>query len=111
MRDLTLAIPSGFTNRKTKTSVSAKILNISILVAIIFFSLAYLFVINAMGTKGYEINKLEAQIRQVEDEQKILQIQASDLQSINRIGTNAQKLNFVPATNVTYIKDSDFALK
>jgi len=64
-----------------------------------------------MGTKGYEIRRLEQQVRQVESEQKNLQIKASDLQSIDRIQTNAQSLNFVPATNITYLKDSDFALK
>ena len=65
----------------------------------------------AMGTRGYEIRQLEEQVRTLQAEQKQLQLQSSDLQSINRIQTDAQKLNFVPSTNVTYLKDSDFALK
>jgi len=111
MRDLTMAIPSGIAKRKTKSSVSAKILNLSILTGIVLLSLVYLFEINALGTKGYEIKKLEQQVREVEEEQKNLQMRASDLQSINRIQENAQKLNFVPSTNVVYLKDTDFALK
>ena len=111
MRDLTLAMPVSFSKRKTKSSVSTKILNLSILIAMIFFGLLYMFEVNTLGTKAYEIRNLEQQVRQIEETQKNLQIQASDLQSINHIQTNAQQLNFVPATNITYLKDSDFALK
>lgn len=109
MRDLTLSIPLGL-NRK-KSSFNTRTLNFSILTAIILLGLVYLFEVTALGTKGYEIKKLEQQVRLVEEEQKNLQIQASDFQSINRIQTQAQKLNFVPTSNVTYLKDSDFALK
>ncbi|MEJ0021980.1 MAG: hypothetical protein WDN47_05445 [Candidatus Doudnabacteria bacterium] len=111
MRDLTLAIPVGFTKKRTGNSVSNKILNLSILVATLCFGFIYLFEINAMGTKGYQIRSLEQQVRQVQEVQKNLQLQTSDLQSINRIQLLAQTLNFVPTTNVTYLKDSDFALK
>ena len=111
MRDLSLAIPQGATKRKTKSSVSAYRLNLAILTSIVLLGLTYLFVINSLGTKGYEIQKLDEQARALESQQKNLLMQASDLQSINRIQTEAQKLNFVPAANITYLKDSDFALK
>ena len=111
MRDLTLAIPQGVVRKKTKSSVSAYRLNLAILASIVLLGLTYLFVVNSLGTKGYEIQKLDQQARALEDQQKDLLMQASDLQSINRIQAEAQKLNFVPATNVTYLKDSDFALK
>jgi len=111
MRDLSLAIPSGIAKNKTKSSISTYRLNLALLVSTVFFGLLYLFVINSLGTKGYEIKKLDAQVRQLMADQKNLQLQASDLQSINRIETQAQLLDFVPNTNVTYLKDSDFALK
>ncbi len=111
MRDLSLTISGNFSKKRPGNLVSTRVLNLSMLSAIIFFGLLYLFQVNSMGTKGYEIRRLEQQVRQVESEQKNLQIKASDLQSIDRIQSNAQSLNFVPATNVTYLKDSDFALK
>ncbi len=114
MRYLTLAIPRGFTKRKASTggkTVSTYRLNLSILVSSLLLGLVYLFVVNSLGTKGYEIKKLDLQLRQLEADQKNLQLQTSDLQSINRIETEAQKLNYVPNTNVTYLKDPDFALK
>jgi cell division protein FtsL len=111
MSYLTLGIPAGFTKKRKGDSVSAKFLNLTILAAIIFFGLLYLFEINTLGTKGYQIRSLQEQIRVVQEDQKNLQMQASALQSIDRIQQQAQALNFVPATNVTYLKASDFALR
>lgn len=111
MRDLTFAIPAGFTKRRAENLVSTKAFNISVLAAIIFFGFLYFFEINALGTKGYQIRNLEQQINKVQEDQKNLQIKASDLQSINRIQEQAQALNFVPTGNIIYLKNSDFALK
>ena len=111
MRDLTLTIPQGFYKRKTKAWSSSLQLNLMLLVCTIVMVLGYLFMVNALGTKGYEIRKLEQEVRLLESDQKKMQVETSDLQSINRIQLYAQKLNYVPATNVTYLKDSDFALK
>ena len=110
MRDLTLAFPQTQIKRKAG-NISSYHLNVSILAAILLLTLTYLFVVTGLGTKGYEIRKLEQSVRILQEDQKQLQIQSSDLQSITRIQIEAQKLNFVPATSVTYIKDSDFALK
>ena len=111
MRDLTLSIPTELAKKKTKTSASTYRLNLAILTSSIILGLVYLFVVNSLGTKGYEIKKLDQQVQQLETNQKNLQLQASDLQSINRIQTEAQKLNFIPNSNITYLKASDFALK
>ena len=111
MRDLSLAISSSLDKKRANSPASTKVLNISILIAIVFFGLLYLFQINSLGTKGYEIQKLQQEIKVLGDQQKSLQIQASNLQSISRIQEQATALNFVPSTNVTYLKNSDFALK
>lgn len=111
MRDLSLAIPVAFNKRRTESMVSTKVLNLSILAAIIFFGFLYLFEVNALGTKGYQIRSMEQQIRQVQEDQKNLQLKVSDLQSITRIQQQAQSLNFVPTSNITYLKASDFALR
>jgi len=111
MRDLTLTISSAFEKKRSSSSISHRAVNLVILVLIVVSGFAYLFIVNTIGTKGYEIRKLETQLKQLETEQKQLQIQSSDSQSINKIQLDAAKLNFTPATNVTYLKDSDFAFK
>lgn len=110
MRDLTLAFTS-VPKRKIKTSVSTRTLNISLLTAIVFLMLFYFFQVNFMSTAGYKIRKLEQQIRVLEGEQKTLQLESSDLQSISRVQSESQRSNFVPVTNAVYLKDTDFALK
>ena len=111
MRDLTLTLTNTSYLRKPKSTSSVVRLNTAILAAIILFAGTYLFQVNSLSTKGYEIRQLELKLKQLEAEQKNLEVQAGSLQSINRIQQESQKLNFVPATNITYIKEADFALK
>jgi hypothetical protein len=111
MRDLSLAISPSFSKTKSKSSVSAYRLNLAIIVSSAILGFVYLFIVSSLGTKGYDIRKLEQQVVSLQAEQKILQTQASDLQSIQHIKSEVQQLNFVPATNVTYLKESDFALR
>ncbi len=111
MRDLTLAIPQGFSKRKTQSISTTVQINFLLLILIVLLTGAYLFLVNSIGTKGYEIKKLEQQLAQLEFAQKKLQVQSSDLQSITKLQEVAQSLNFVPAQNPTYLRDHDYALK
>ncbi len=112
MRDLTLAI-SNQTITKKRHSNPANVMrwNLAILASILILGLMYLFQINALGTKGYQISNLEKKIKQLEFEQKNLEVQSSELKSITRIQQEAVNRAFVPAAGVSYIQDSDFALR
>jgi cell division protein FtsL len=102
MRDLT----------KTKSGLfSVLLVNLVILGSIVTFGFLYLFQINSLGTQGYAIRQMEQQVKVLQAENKQLQIQSSALSSITKIQRDAEALKMVPATNVTYIKDGDFALK
>lgn len=111
MRDLSLVLPQVLIKRKSKHDELILYWNLALLVSIIILAVIYLANLNILSTKGYKIRQLEQQIKKLELEQKHLEIESTSLQSINRIESEASKLNFVPSTNVTYIKDSDFALK
>jgi len=112
-KDLTLDFPQirSATARRKSGAHSVVYWNVAILACLVLISFLYLVQLNLLGTKGYQINKLEIMVKQLEVEQKYLEVEASSLQSINRIQTESSKLNYVPTTNVSYIKDSDFALK
>lgn len=97
--------------QRTKIKYSVLHLNVFLLTAVLVFGIAYFFEINALSTKGYEIRQLEQKIKTLEVENKHLEVQASNLQSISRIQEHAEKLNFIPIGKAQYIKDSDFALK
>jgi len=111
MRDLTLSLPLGLGRRKIVSANQSRKLNIALILSIVLLGFGYLFQINALGTTGYQIKKVEKQIQALQQEQKNLQLDASDLQSIERVQAEAVKLNFVPSENVTYLKDPNFALK
>ena len=111
MRDLTLSLPLSFSKRQSGTWNSTQKWNLVLLIGIVILAVGYLVQISSLGTKGYDIKKVEQKIQLLEDEQKTLQIESSNLQSMDQIQTQAVKLNFVPSTNVSYIQNSNFALK
>ncbi len=111
MRDLTLSFPLIDSRPRTVSGRNSQKLNILLLAGIFLLGLGYLFTISSLGTKGYEIKRVESQLQNLENEQKSLQIQSGNLQSINQIQDQAAMGHFVPVTTVTYIKDANFALK
>jgi cell division protein FtsL len=111
MFNLTAALPSITTRSKVRGNIKVFYLNLAIIVLIVALGLVYSLELNILSTKGYEIRQAEQQINQLEIQYKNLELQVSNLQSINRIKNEASLLNFVPASDVTYINASDFALK
>lgn len=110
MRDLSLLFPLTISRPRPAVGGNQR-LNLILLAAILLLGLGYLFTINALGTKGYEIKRVESRLQNLENEQKNLQIQSGNLQSINQIQGQATAVNFVPVTSVIYIKDGNFAFK
>ena len=116
MRDLSLSFAQPIfssTKKKAKADSPSSVLhlNIALVVLIVAFGFLYLFQINTLGTRGYEIRQIEQQIKVMQVENKTLQIQSSSLSSITQIQKEAESLNMVPATEVTYLKEADFALR
>lgn len=112
MRDLSLALSQPVPKKKTKTDPASVLhMNLALLALIVAFGFMYLFQINSLGTRGYEIKQLEQKISVLQDANKELQVQSSSLSSITQIQKDAENLQMVPAGNVTYIKDGNFALK
>ncbi|MDP4001265.1 MAG: FtsL-like putative cell division protein [bacterium] len=111
MFNLTAVLPQILPKHKSKTSHSVFYLNLAILFFIVFLGLVYLIQLNSLSTKGYEIRQQETKINDLRTQYKHLEGQVSNLQSISRIKQEASKLNFVPASDVSYINNLDFALK
>jgi cell division protein FtsL len=112
MRDLSLAISQSLFAQKTKgESYTSTPINLALLAMIVTFGFLYLFQINSLGTRGYEIRQMEQKVKVLQAENKQLEVQRSSLSSITKIQQEAESLKMVPATNVKYIKDAGFALK
>ncbi len=64
----------------------------------------YLVQVNSFSTKGYEINNLQKKIQQLKDGQKALEVQAAELQSLQRIQSDPIILNMVPVSSINYVQ-------
>lgn len=73
---------------------------------IIIIGAFYLYQVNEIATKGYEIWDLQNQIGQLEKNGKEMQIREVELRSMYNIEQSTQDLGLVNAQNVSYIQMS-----
>ena len=110
MRDLSSNITQP-KQRKSRGFISTHAVNIFFLLSIAGLGLVYFFSVNELATQGLQIKKVNAQINELEAEHKKLELQNSSLQSVSSTQEASRQLNFVPVTNISYLKDDSFALK
>jgi hypothetical protein len=101
---------------ETKQKGNSKILFLSlsgVLVLMIFvFGAFYLYQVNDLATKGYEIRDIENRIQTLEKESKKMQIKEVELRSMYNIEKSTQDLNLVNPQSITYVEmDSSVAMK
>jgi len=71
---------------------------------IIFSSAFYLFQVNDLAVKGYDIRDLENKISELEKENKQMQIREMELRSMYVIEKSAGEFNLVSPVNVSYLE-------
>jgi hypothetical protein len=101
---------------ETKKKGNAKIIFLSlssVLVSVVFvFGAFYLYQVNDLATKGYEIKDIENRIQSLEKESKKMQIREVELRSMYNIEKSTQDLNLVSPQSITYLEmDSPVAMK
>ena len=79
---------------------------------VVFFSAFYLFQVNDLAVKGYEIRELETKIANLEKDNKKMQIREMELRSMYAVEKVAADFNLVSPVNVSYLELNDLiALK
>lgn len=79
-------------------------LRLTIFCLTIFLLLTYLISINNTATKGIEISQMQNEIKELNDQQRSLEIQAGELKSLNRIEQISNNdLSMVVADNYQYL--------
>jgi hypothetical protein len=71
---------------------------------IILSSAFYLFQVNDLAVKGYDIRELENRIGELEKENKQMQIREMELRSMYVIEKSAGDFNLVSPVNVSYLE-------
>lgn len=102
--------------KKIKAQGSAKLSVVSacfLLVAgIIASGSVYLYQVNDLATKGFEMKEVENRIAGLEKEGKKMEIREVELRSMYNIEESTKDLNLVNAQNVTYVEmNSPVAMK
>jgi cell division protein FtsB len=103
---------SGMRIRKVKTvsqrsKESKKVLSFVVVFLICTLSLLYIFQINNIATKGYEVEKYEKKLSRIKKENQKMMIRLADLESMYRIESRTKKkLQAVSFNDITYITSS-----
>lgn len=72
----------------------------------------YIFEVNNLAMKGYEIDRLEKQLNDFRKENERLQIQAAELKSMYKIEEKTKDLNMIAPKGVSYLNlPGDVAMK
>lgn len=72
----------------------------------------YLYQVNDLATKGYEIRDIENHISALDKENKKMQIREVELRSMYNLEKSTKDLNLVNTTNITYLEgDNSVAMK
>ena len=72
----------------------------------------YIFEVNNLATKGYEIRNLENQLNKSRKENEALRIQEAELKSMYKIEEKTKDLNMVAPKDVSYLNlPGDVAMK
>ncbi len=114
---LTFQLPSYRLERsasKTSNRFSGMFSNTTNIGAIVLglcclLTIAYLIQVNNFSTKGYEISNLEKQISQLREEQKTLEVQTAELQSLQRIQSDPAIVNMVPVSTISYVQTTSLS--
>jgi len=66
--------------------------------------ISYIYQVNSIATKGYEIKDMEKKIQELNTESQKLQIKEVELKSMYNIEKSTQDLNLVNSAPVTYLE-------
>jgi cell division protein FtsB len=102
-----------FFSSENRTFNSGRIeLNLSVLIfvlgiSVFFCGALYLYQVNDIATKGYEIRDLENKIQELSKESKKMEIREVELKSMYNIEKASQELNLINSGEVSYIEMND----
>ncbi|HOZ56285.1 MAG: Cell division protein FtsL [Parcubacteria group bacterium ADurb.Bin316] len=79
------------------------ILNRAIALLIIALGIGYMLSINDLSIKGFVLNDLKSQVRDLKKENSLIETQFAQLESNNAINSRAQQLAMVKVDKIDYI--------
>ena len=96
-------IKSHFKKETIQKSKAKKFLAIVLIFSILFAIFLYIFQVNGIGASGYRIGGLEKQIRQLKETNTALQVNISNLKSIDNLQLKTKNFDMVRAQSIEYV--------
>jgi len=93
-----------------KIKKSETIIKVFIFVSIFTMSLIYVFQINNIATKSYEIENYEKKLLSIKKDNQKMMIELADLKSINNLESKFDKFRPISLKDITYITTSQSAV-
>jgi cell division protein FtsB len=78
-------------------------LNFIIVTLICMVGFLYIYEVNTLATKGFDIKKAESELEQLKKENENLNIRATELKSMNKIEEKTKDLNMVAPKDISYL--------
>ena len=94
---------SAYKERVFQKNKARKFLVIFLIFLIISVCFLYILQVNTLAAKSYKIRSLKKEISQLEEKNKILQVNISNLKSINVLQSKTEEFNMVRAQNIEYV--------
>jgi cell division protein FtsL len=100
------------TVRPNSIKVGNVTLNFLVAALVCLLGVFYIFEVNNMATKGYEIKSLENQINDLKKDNEKLKIQSAELKSMYNIEEKTKDLNMVVPKDTSYLNiPGDMAMR
>ncbi|MBD3282092.1 MAG: hypothetical protein GF387_00550 [Candidatus Portnoybacteria bacterium] len=86
--------------KEERVRSTISVILVTLIVLGLFF---YILEVNAIAGSGYKMRELNKEIKELEAENKIMQVNISNLRSINNLEEKAQDFEMVEAETVEYV--------
>lgn len=87
-----------------KSVDGVKKIGIILILAVMLAGAFYLYQVNNLATKGYEIKEVESQIQKLQTDSQKLKIRETELRSMYNLEKETQNLDLVNPTSVSYLE-------
>ena len=103
MREGAMAKRTISQNCRGSVTFSPKLVMVLLVFMVFIFGSLYLYQVNDLATKGYEIREIENQIKKLKADNEKNKIQEVELKSMQNIEKVAEELNLISSNNSTFI--------
>lgn len=96
-------------NRKTvskRIKESEKVVNYLVMILICAMGLLYIFQTNDITTKGYDVEKYEKKLSNLQKENQKMAVELADLKSMDNFGDKINRFSAISYKDITYITSS-----